>query len=345
MVLLYSILPVNEGSSKSPNTCDFNAWIARTIHLARAPKIDDVQQRRLLDFALQNLRNLVEQYPYTTVEYDSVRSLAEIVADTSALYPTHQRLVSCLIRRAYFKKCFSEEQANALLALIKNPHYDEPLEPIIEALAAVTSENVSEVLAEKQKAFIRWQDANPQGSVADFLRAVEAFFQAWTRFPSVVETSNDIRETMRAILTPEGLPWEPNGMRSLSRYLGFAIDQYKGTVKRNPKGAYIKNPQKNSSRFILSEGGMIACGYLFIIKTILSDIIKLKLHTNGNEELFSSQLLTVLHLLHAPYYLENRHTSASITTEILLVIHRYCPPKSAEKRCLHQAMARSFQQQ
>ncbi len=180
---LISTCPGYNGNAQWAHTARMNRLFRAGIERATAPGVTTVQKARLLDFVLQNMRNMLAHYPHTTIEPESFLQLAMAVPKDDPLYPVHVALVTLLRRKAsqkglHFPKPDLDEQAASTI--------HTPLSSIHQALEQITEENVVEVLTCQQAKLCAWQETEfvDEYDMRDDL--LEKFYALCKRFPRVI---------------------------------------------------------------------------------------------------------------------------------------------------------------
>jgi len=282
-----------EGEARWRYTDEVIGWIEMSLRFAKKAE----NPGPLLDFALQNVRNLVDCHPFTAVPYRVLRSLAEV--------KPHPH-VAALVARAAGRGCLTHAQANGLLTVVKETAPAVDGANIVQALREAQPEH----LLQQQKAILAWQES-PDST--EFQQIKDALFSVWRAHPQLI-CNDTLAEGLGEIISPNTQLWQKDDFVTFSQFLALLVDNYNYFVRNHPNGAFA------AGKPIIMPPGMSAVRYLRTLADFLSSGVRWKLHMNSNENLFTSQVEAVMQLFHAPFYLSNGRAHPELATEAFNVI-------------------------
>ncbi len=194
-----SFCPLEEGNVKKwPYNDEVLSWIDESLTLAEKSK----KPEALIDFALQNLRNLVAASPYAEVP---LALLERVDMYPEGVYLLQSVAATCV-----------PEQAPVMPIRSSGP--------IIKALLA-PHENVEELVLAQQREVILWQDADGTG---DYIELLGALFSLWRKHPEMI-LNDKLAESLGELMAPNAQLWKKGNMIHFSNYLALLFDNYKVT--------------------------------------------------------------------------------------------------------------------
>ncbi len=291
------------------------------------------QKDNLLDFALQNIRNIIEHYPQVEFHFDCVQMLTKCVEPNDPLFSTHCSIIVALLRSAVRRGIVNpEDQAVVeILKYLKKDGCDlraqtlTPLEEIHGALDTVTSERAIEVLVVAQNLVRMWQELHCTNDYTAWQGIMTKLFDIWQQHPFVAQNSF-VLDSMSALLHTNSIRFGSTGgsigkkamLDVLSGYLTCNCLIYKTITEKGSAGSWKRTG--NAMYYVWTKEGSAAGECLLrltkeLYKACSSNTYK------GNYETFIAHAEQIMALYAAPSFFDvlPLSESAQIFTNAILL--------------------------
>ncbi len=221
------------------------------------------EKTRLLNFVVQNIRNLIEHYPQASFHFDSILLLHKCIVAGDQLFSQHCSIIFSLLRMSISRNCIciDDEAVTSLLGQIGRNSEDlqkedlEGLNEIKGRLESSTEDTAESVLFHEQEAFLLWQASSFIGAYKVRQEMIDRFFAIWRKVPTVVKNTAVI-ESMRSIMLMNSVPFGSNrgadgqlaALNTLESFFDCYMDIYKCIVQRNPQGPYKRKNRRDGNQ-------------------------------------------------------------------------------------------------
>ncbi len=252
-------VPVSTEGRPLIETWPFSSAVSRWVEICMARAIaakSPEEEVHLFNFAIQQIRNLVEYHPITEVSYQIVHAFVAAIPEKSPLYEAHQACVLSLLQKVRAKSCFSQARIAGLLRAIGQDEDDVGtrrylselnnfrLYAIEEKIKEVNANNALTLLTEQMKAIISSQLQGPIDPANHFQLLVKTLLDAIRKHPMVL--SGHVKDLLTAIVLPnslflghdEGDPGRRQAIRLQGEYLHAMHSIYKEMVRQSPETSY-----------------------------------------------------------------------------------------------------------
>ena len=208
---------------------------------------------RLLDFAVQLMRTLLEHYPNHFSKTSFTTLLNAIQPEETHLFACHRQIVISLLRIAHFKNVFSLPECEIVLHRFRLPQkvlQDQQVEKIRTVTAMINSfaqqrleKQTSDELLKHMRDLSRWQEFDCIDAFNEYCNAIELLYEIWGKNPVIVNT--ELVEMMDSLLFPNGfffgndrLPDLKERRHSLTlTYINTLFGMYTAYLKCNKMGS------------------------------------------------------------------------------------------------------------
>lgn len=295
---------------------EIHLYIYSSLRFAHESAQDIGQRNRLLDFALQSIRNMLAYYPETNIYFDYIQQLAQLIAPTDPIFSAHANIILGLLRTCVQKQVvgINDPTLKELLSYIQKDVTDltsenlEPLHDIRKALAAVTAQNAEEVILEQQNALVLWQDLHFVSAYQERQHILDQVYALWKRYPEVAKKKSFVY-SISQVITPTarcfGHDKEDIVLDAYEGHLGCFISIYNSIVAAN-KSPYSQKTKHSRDVLVykFSDEGKFASECLATIVDEFSSAVALGCYKNSPERLVATARL-IMPLFRAPTYLNS----------------------------------------
>lgn len=317
-----------------------NDHITASLSRAEMAKSSQEQRVRLLNFALQNLRNVMVHFPQSDRNFPNLLSLAFAVSETDPLFSSHREIILGLLKLAARKEItpLDPQTLSAILLHIGKTEADLLKEPDSVKDSEI-GESVEQKLVRLQRELQVWQAMSVRNTFPERQRVLEQFFKVWVDCPQVL-CKKAITYSMEAVLMPDALFFGQDrgeeGIQAardaLTLYLDTLDKIYSKTVVANPKGGNIvvQSPGK-IPHVQFSPGGQIARFCLEIAIEMLGRSHQCSLFTTDYDR-FCSHAMKIMQALKAPAFFSLPSVVSIYVDFTALLLHNMPDPQDELKR-------------